>query len=112
MQKFQDYQIFIPFVSVITVLTKEIAETFENVQYNKFSEKNTFLSQNYYKPFEKYVTHLKKIKEFAMKFLHYQNLKVHASRSIKCQEINSCSSDLNLGIFIITNEADARINIC
>src|ERR1044072_7040038 len=63
---------FIPLVTIITVLTREIAETFENVQYNKNTcawlvtrvetaeasikglvRENISLNQSYYKAFEK-----------------------------------------------------------
>ncbi|RIA84487.1 kinase-like domain-containing protein [Glomus cerebriforme] len=79
---------FLPFVTLITGLTKEIAEAYENVQYNKKTcgtlvnrveaaeaaikglmrqkEENIekFCSQDYYDSFLKFVNCLKHIKEF------------------------------------------------
>ncbi|CAB4480735.1 uncharacterized protein OCT59_014263 [Rhizophagus irregularis] len=79
---------FLPFVTLITSLTKEIADAYENVQYNKKTcgtlvnrveaaeaaikglmrqkEENIvkFCSQDYYDSFSKFVNCLKHIKEF------------------------------------------------
>ncbi|GES77775.1 kinase-like domain-containing protein [Rhizophagus clarus] len=79
---------YVPLVTIITILTKEIALAYESVQYNKRicgilvnrveaaevaikglmrqKEDNLeqFLNQDYYESFENFVTCLEKIKEF------------------------------------------------
>uniref|UniRef100_U9TFU4 Uncharacterized protein n=1 Tax=Rhizophagus irregularis (strain DAOM 181602 / DAOM 197198 / MUCL 43194) TaxID=747089 RepID=U9TFU4_RHIID len=109
---------FIPLISLISELTKEIVETYENAQYNKktcevlvnrieaaevtlkilIREKDENLLSQDIRDFCNDITQLSKFKKF------------YTSGSIKekfreiIEEFDNCSRDLNLAITITTNE--------
>ncbi|POG63239.1 uncharacterized protein OCT59_014261 [Rhizophagus irregularis] len=123
---------FIPLISLISELTKEIVETYENAQYNKktcevlvnrieaaevtlkilIREKDeNLLSQGYSKSLDKYVNCLKDIRDFCNDITQLSKFKkFYTSGSIKekfreiIEEFDNCSRDLNLAITITTNE--------